>query len=315
MRVVFMGTPDFAVPALQSLIRAGYRVVAVVTQPDRPRGRGKKLLPGPVKQAAREHGLTVLQPERIKEASFLAQLARLEPDVVVVAAYGQILSPAVLNLPRLGCLNIHASLLPRYRGAAPVHRAVMNGERETGVSIMLMNEGLDTGAVLLQKAVPVTGTDTTGLVQDRLAGLGAELLLETLPRWAAGKITPRPQDDAQATYAPPLTRQDEIIDWQRPARAIADQVRGLDPRPGARTCLDGRLIKIWRALPRDAASAVADAVAGQVLTANREELLVLTGQGCLEILELQAQGGRRLPASVFLRGRPLSAGTVLGGEC
>lgn len=315
MHVVFMGTPDFAVPALQSLVQAGYPVAAVVTQPDRPRGRGKKLLPGPVKLTARKHGLTVLQPEQIKEASFLEQLARLEPDVVVVAAYGQILPPAVLNLPRLGCLNIHASLLPRYRGAAPIHRAVMNGERETGVSIMLMNEGLDTGGVLSQKAVPVAGTDTTGLVHDRLAGLGADLLLKTLPRWAAGKITPRPQDDAQATYASPLTRQDEIIDWRRPARAIADQVRALDPRPGARTCLNGRLIKIWRAVPREAAPRAAGAASGQVLAGGGGELIVLAGQGCLQILELQAQGGRRLPASDFLRGHPLPAGAVLGGEC
>jgi len=313
MRIIFMGTPDFAVPALEALLQAGYPVTAVVTQPDRPRGRGRKLLPGPVKKTAVEHGLPVLQPDRLLEDSFLERLASLAPEVIVVAAFGRILPPVILRLPRLGCLNIHASLLPRYRGAAPIHRAVMNGERETGVSIMLMDEGLDTGAVLARRAVPIAADDCTGAVHDRLARLGAELLLETLPRWEAGEIVPQPQDHAAATYAPPLTGADEVIVWRRPAGEIVNQIRGLSPWPGARTSLDGRLLKIWRAA-FSADARPADAVPGRVLGAGGDGLAVAAGDGVVLIRELQLGGGRRLTAEEFLRGHDIPVGTLLGGE-
>lgn len=313
MRIIFMGTPDFAVPALEALLQAGYPVAAVVTRPDRPRGRGRKLLPGPVKKTAVEHGLPVLQPARLLEDSFLQRLASLAPEVIVVAAFGRILPSVILRLPRLGCLNIHASLLPRYRGAAPIHRAVINGERETGVSIMLMDEGLDTGAVLARRAVPIAADDCTGTVHDRLARLGAELLLETLPRWAAGEIVPQPQDHAAATYAPPLTGADEVIAWHRPAGEIVNQIRGLCPWPGARTSLDGRLLKIWRAAFSTVARP-ADAVPGRVLGAGGDGLAVAAGDGVVLIRELQFGGGRRLSAEEFLRGHDIPVGTLLGGE-
>ncbi|MDQ0285783.1 methionyl-tRNA formyltransferase [Desulfofundulus luciae] len=310
MRVVFMGTPGFAVPALKALVGAGYPVVGVVTQPDRPKGRGKKIQPSPVKQAALHMGLPVLQPVRVRDAAFVEQLKQLGPEVIVVAAFGQILPPSILHLPPRGCINIHASLLPRYRGAAPIHRAIMNGERETGVTIMLMDEGLDTGDILLQQAVVINEADNAGAIHDRLAQLGAELLLQTLNLLKQGRLHPRPQEDSLATYAPPLTREDEIIDWERPARDLYNQIRGLDPWPGARTWWGEKVLKVWRAGVKEEA-APKGALPGQVIAAG-EELVVATGRGCLSLQEVQLQGGRRLPVAEFLRGHPLAPGTVLG---
>ncbi|SHI50675.1 methionyl-tRNA formyltransferase [Desulfofundulus thermosubterraneus] len=310
MRVVFMGTPDFAVPALKALVGAGYPVVGVVTQPDRPKGRGKKIQPSPVKQAALHMGLPVLQPVRVRDAAFVEQLKQLEPEVIVVAAFGQILPPSILHLPPRRCINIHASLLPRYRGAAPIHRAIMNGERETGVTIMLMDEGLDTGDILLQQAVAIGEADNAGALHDRLALLGAELLLQTLNLLKRGCLHARPQEDSFATYAPPLTREDEIIDWERPARDLYNQIRGLDPWPGARTWWGEQVLKVWRAGVKEEA-APKGALPGQVI-AGGEEVVVATGRGCLSLQEVQLQGGRRLPVAEFLRGHPLAPGTVLG---
>ncbi len=310
MRVVFMGTPDFAVPALEALVSAGYQVVGVVTQPDRPKGRGNKIQPSPVKKAALHLGLPVYQPVRVREATFIERLQQLKPEIIVVAAFGQILPPSILYLPPRGCINIHASLLPRYRGAAPIHRAIMNGERETGVTIMFMDEGLDTGDILLQQAISIDEEDNAGTVHDRLARLGADLLLKTLHLLKEGRVQGRPQQDSLATYAPPLTREDEIIDWERPARDLYNQVRGLDPWPGARTWWGEQVLKIWRAgLKEEAISK--GAKAGQVISAG-EEVVVATGRGCLSLREVQLQGGRRLPVAEFLRGHPLVPGTVLG---
>lgn len=311
MRVVFMGTPDFAVPTLQALVQAGHDVALVVTQPDRPRGRGKKEAAPPVKVAAQTLQIPVLQPQRVKDPEFIDVLKRTAPDIIVVAAYGRILPPAVLNLPVYGCVNVHASLLPKYRGAAPLHWAVINGERETGITIMRMDEGMDTGAILLMEAVPISEEDNVGTIHDKMAALGARLLIQGLDLAARGELKETPQA-GEASYAPMLKAEDEIVDWKRPARHLFNQIRGMDPWPGARTTLSGRVLKLWRA-------AVADEdamghIPGQVLAAGRDGITVGAGQGLLLIKELQLQGGRRMSAADFVRGNPLPAGTVLGSS-
>lgn len=312
MRVVFMGTPDFAVPSLRALLKNQYEVAAVVTQPDRPAGRGKKMRPSPVKTAALEAGLPVLQPGTIRDPAFIETLRDLNPGVVVVAAFGQILPAAVLNMPPHGCINVHASLLPAYRGAAPIHRAVINGETTTGVTIMQMDTGLDTGDIIIQEAVDIGPDDTTGMVHDRLAVLGGDLLVVALEQVRSGHARPVPQDDAKSSYAPVLTREDEIIDWRRDAPSIKNQVRGLNPWPGARTSLGDKLLKIWRVDVADAGAA-APGTPGQVLdTGNWGGVPVQTGRGIIIIKELQLQGKRSMDAAQFLRGNPVAPGTVLG---
>lgn len=309
--LVYMGTPEFAVPPLEALVESGHQVLRVVTQPDRPRGRKRRVTPGPVKQYALSRGLGVWQPTKIRDATFVDRLRALAPDVIVVVAYGRILPPEILGIPRLGCVNLHASLLPRYRGAAPIHRAVMRGETQTGITTMLMDEGLDTGDILLQRIVPIGPDDNTGLVHDRLSRLGAQLLVETLDRLAAGKLIPQPQEESRATYAPPLRREDERIIWSRPATQIKNQVRGLDPWPGAFTILEDREVKIWRV---DVAETdEGGGVPGELLRADPENgLVVQTGAGALRIRELQPAGRKRLRAEDFLRGHRLTVGTKLG---
>ncbi|MGQ9558040.1 MAG: methionyl-tRNA formyltransferase [Desulfurispora sp.] len=314
MRIVFMGTPDFACPSLEALVQAGHRVVLVVTQPDRPRGRGRRLSPPPVKVLAGELGLPVCQPEKIRDRSFVDYLHGCMPDVIVVVAYGRILPPEILHLPPRGCINVHASLLPLYRGAAPIHRAIMNGECTTGVTTMLMNEGLDTGDILLQEAEPIGEADNVADLHDRLSRRGARLLVRTLEELAAGTLHRIPQDDSRATYAPPLRRDDELIDWQRPVREIFNRVRGLDPWPGACTIWEGRPIKIWRVslpgAPPD--HKIGSAAPGTVLAELDRGLLVQGGDGVLLVNELQLPGGRRLKWPEFSRGHSIPAGTVLG---
>ena len=309
--MVYMGTPEFAVPSLRGLIEAGYPVVRVVTQPDRPRGRKRTLAPGPVKQYSLEQGLEVWQPLKVADPSFIELLRTINPDVIVVVAYGKILPAAILAIPRLGCINVHASLLPRYRGAAPIHWAVINGETETGVTTMLMDEGLDTGAVLLQQSIPIGPNDNMGMVHDRLARLGAAVLVDTLDRLGRGELEPRPQEAALATYAPPIRREHELVVWARPAAEIKNQVRGLDPRPGAYTLLNGREIKLWRAEALEDMDG--DGEPGRLVLADPEQgLVVRTGRGALRIHELQPAGGRRISAAAFLRGRPLPEDTLFG---
>lgn len=237
MRVVFMGTPDFAVKSLDAVLKAGHEVKGVITQPDRPKGRGKKMLPPPVKERALQLGLPFYQPQSVKDEAFLALLKRLEAEVIVVAAYGRILPQSVLELPLFGCINVHGSLLPQYRGAAPIQRAILNGDKETGVTIMQMAAGMDTGDILLKKAVPIGENDTTGQLFERLAYLGGELLVDALEALAAGRLQREKQNEAEATYAPMLSKTDEIIDWQKPAYILHNQVRGLNPTPGAYTFL------------------------------------------------------------------------------
>ncbi len=313
MKVVFMGTPDFALPSLRALLQSNHTVAAVVTQPDRPAGRGKKMRPPPVKTLARQAGLPVYQPEKIGETGFLNALHALDPEVIVVAAYGRILPKKILDLPPYGCINVHASLLPAYRGAAPIQWAVINGEKETGITIMQMDEGLDTGDILMQGRITIGEDDTAGTVHDLLASLGGQLLVQTLDKLARGQIRPVPQNHALASYAPPLTTAHAVINWANDAVAVKNQVRGLHPWPGARTYLGDKLLKIWRVSVPGRVPGNGGGPPGRVLAADGEKgLLVQTGRGIIKIEELQLQGKRQMPAALFLRGNPVLPGEVLG---
>jgi len=317
VKIVFMGTPDFAVPALRALA-AGPKVAAVVTQPDRSRGRGKKVYPPPVKNAAIELKIPVYQPERVKDGSFISMLREIGPDLVVVVAFGQILPAELLAIPPLGCINVHASLLPRYRGAAPIQRAIMEGERETGVTTMKMDAGLDTGDMLLQSGTVIHDNDNFGTLHDRLAEDGARLLLKTVELLAAGKLAGIPQDHSKSTYAHMIKRDDELIDWNKKAEAIRNQVRGLDPWPGARTGLGGKVLKIWKAelpgrqfvVPGSGEDQL-NSVPGQVLGLVDGGLAVQCGDVPLVVREIQLEGGKRMAAADFMRGVRVSAGVVL----
>lgn len=299
MRLVFFGTPEFAVPSLEALPRAGHRVLAVITQPDRPAGRRQEPASPPVKQRALALGLDVRQPERIRDPEFIRWFGELEPDAGVVVGYGRIIPPAIFRIPRHGIVNVHASLLPRYRGAAPVEWAIANGETRTGVTTIRIDEGLDTGDILLQRETEIGEEETAIELRARLAQMGADLLIETLAGLENGAIQPRPQDHAQATLAPMLRREDGLIDWNRTAEEIARRVRAFVPWPGAYTWLRGKLLHLWRAR----ALGVAGAGPPGTLTVEGERLLAGCGQETvLEILELQLEGRRRMPAAEFLRG-------------
>jgi len=312
-RIIFMGTAELACASLRRLcLDPSFRVIAVVTQPDRPKGRELKLQVSPVKAAALQENLAVLQPERARSEPFIAELKDLRPDLIVVAAYGQILPPAVLEIPPLGCVNVHTSLLPKYRGAAPIQWAILNDESETGVTIMKMDAGLDTGAVLAQAATPIAPEDDAPSLHDRLARLGADLLVKTLPDYASGKIIPRPQPAAGATYARKITREDGRLDWPQPARALWNRVRALKPWPGTFTLLPAthksRLLKVWCA---EIESQLAGEP-GKILRADQTGIVVGCGQQALRLLELQLEGGRRLTARQFLAGHDLKPGAQLG---
>lgn len=314
LRVVFLGTAEIACASLQALVEAENLILlSVVSQPDRPRGRQLQLQPTPVKQRALELGVPCLQPDRCRDERFLGQLRILNPDVIAVMAYGQILPKALLEIPRLGCLNVHTSLLPRYRGAAPIQWAIWNGDAETGVTIMRMDEGLDTGDILLARATPIADADDAQTVHDRLAGLGAELLVQGIRGVADGSLRPVPQPAEGVTYARKITKEDGKLDWIRSARELWNQVRALTPWPGTFTHLPGGarpvLLKVWRAEPV-AAPAVPP---GQVMKADREGIVVTCGEGALRLLEVQKEGGKRLAARDFLGGNPLSPGTRLIG--
>jgi methionyl-tRNA formyltransferase len=302
LNIVYAGTPEFAVSALRALVDAGHRVVAVYTQPDRPAGRGRKLRPSPVKEAATALGIEVRQPQSLRDDEAQAALRALAPDLMVVAAYGLILPAEVLAIPRLGCVNIHASLLPRWRGAAPIQRALLDGDAQTGVTIMQMDEGLDTGAMLARSATPITPEDTAGSVHDRLAELGAQALLEVLPALDAGSLRGEPQDASQATYARKLSKDEAGIDWALPAVQIARQVQAFNPWPVAETRFQGEPLKLLeaRALDRTAAAAP-----GTPLAATRDGIDIATGNGVLRILRLQVAGRRAQSAAEFINGRSL----------
>jgi methionyl-tRNA formyltransferase len=316
IKIVFMGTPDFAVPSLTALItgKAGKAsVVAVVTQPDRPKGRGKKLTPPPVKVVAEKAGIKVLQPTTLKSEEAVAELVALEPDLIVVAAFGQILQKNVLTLPRYGCVNIHASLLPRWRGAAPVAAAIRAGDTETGVTLMQMDEEMDTGPIIAQRAMPIRASHTTGALTAELAELGATLLIETLPAWLAGEIKAQPQDDNLATLAPRLKKEEGAIDWTQPAVEIERQVRAFHPWPGTFSQGPRDRIKI---LAVEVASDVVDP--GQVepgtVFKHGRDVAVTTGRGALRLVTVQPAGKKEMSAEALLNGQPDLLGAQLGGK-
>lgn len=304
MRIVFAGTPDFAVPSLKALIADHRDVAAVLTQPDRAAGRGRRVVAGPVADCARGLGIDVLQPESLKDDETLSTLRRIAPDVMVVVAYGMLLRRDVLALPEHGCINVHASLLPRWRGAAPIHRAIEAGDTETGISIMQMEAGLDTGPVLAQRGTSITDRDTAGTLHDRLAQLGAELLVETLKSLEAGAVEAVPQDDGLATYAAKITPEDARPDWHRPAIALERQVRAMNPWPVVRARHRGHVLRIWeaRVLP------YSPDIPGEVVGVDREGVDIACGEDALRITTLQREGGRRLSAAEFLNGYPIETG-------
>jgi methionyl-tRNA formyltransferase len=311
LRIIFMGTADLSCVSLQALLAApDCQVVAVVTQPDRPKGRDLKLQPSPVKELALQAKLPVLQPERARSEPFLEELRVLQPELIAVAAYGQILPKSILDLPRFGCLNVHTSLLPRYRGAAPIQWAILNDDAETGVTIMKMDVGLDTGDILTQARTPIQPDDDGPTLHDRLAKMGAELLVRTIPDHVAGRIAAQPQPAEGVTYAPKIEKQNGRIDWSQPARAIWNRVRGLVPWPGVYTHIPGpvqpHLLKIWRA-----EVVAGSGTPGEVMQADKTGIVVACGQGALRILVLQREGGRRLDAQAFLAGHPLPSGQRL----
>ncbi|QJA06812.1 methionyl-tRNA formyltransferase [Thermosulfurimonas marina] len=307
-RVVFMGTPEFAVPALRALLESE-EVLAVVTQPDKPRGRGRRLRPSPVKEVAFSAGLPVLAPLRLKDPEFLEPLRALAPDLIVVAAYGKILPREVLELPRYGCWNIHASLLPKYRGADPIRWAILRGEKETGITIMLMDEGLDTGPILLQKKISIGEEETGGELYERLSRLGAEALEEALSLHKEGRLKPRPQPENGVSYAPPFKKEDAELDFHSPAWEVACRIRAFDPRPGAYTFLQGQVFKLFRPQVLDQESPEPP---GTLLGVTGEKLLIACGKGVLAVSEVQLAGKRRMTVSEFLKGHRLAAGTRLG---
>jgi methionyl-tRNA formyltransferase len=307
-KIVFMGTPDFAVPALKALHDSSHEVSLVVTQPDRPRGRGRKLLPPPVKQAALDLGYEVFQPVSVRTHDFLETVKTSAPDILVVTAFGHILAQTVLDAAPWGAVNIHGSLLPKYRGPAPVQWALINGETETGVSTMLMDKGMDTGPILLSRKIGIGPDDTSASLHDRLAVLGAELLIETLEALRQGRIHPVPQDHDRATYAPMLKKKDGHINWDQPAEHLNAFVRGMTPWPGAFTFFRETRLKILKiqSLPSEA-----PAQPGIVMTGGSGELRIATGSGMVSVLEIQGESGKQLPIRDFLRGCPIPPGTVL----
>ncbi|MGE5472179.1 MAG: methionyl-tRNA formyltransferase [Bacteroidota bacterium] len=300
MRVIFAGTPEFAAQALQAIVDAGHKVALVLTQPDRPAGRGMSLQPSAVKKVALEHGIEVFQPLSLKQVEAQEKIAALQADVMVVAAYGLILPQAVLDLPRLGCLNIHASLLPRWRGAAPIQRALLAGDAETGVCIMQMEAGLDTGPVLLRGAFPIEATDTSASLHDRLADLGARLIVAALDQLP---LPPAAQPAEGVTYAHKIDKAEALIDWRKSADEVDRHLRAFNPFPGAQAVLGGQTIKLWRAIP-----VVGQGEAGQILSVDRNGVVVACGDGALAVSELQKAGGKRLPVQQFLAGNPLQVG-------
>jgi methionyl-tRNA formyltransferase len=311
MRLVFMGTPDFAAASLEALLKSDHSVVGIVTQPDRPKGRGNILTPSPVKLLAQREQISLLQPLKMKDPEFFHALAGWKPDLIAVAAFGRILPPVILSLPLLGCINVHGSILPKYRGAAPIQWAIINGETETGITTMLMDEGMDTGAILLQETIPITPDDTVGTLSPRLAELGGNLLVETITRLKAGTLIPRPQDSSRATLAPLLKKEDGIIDWALPATALANRIRGLAPWPGAYTTVaGGDRWTIWRA--RKVPGSVTKSP-GVIVAVTHEAIHVATADGILAVMELQAANSRRMAVSQYLAGHPVAVGLQLGG--
>lgn len=310
MRIVFMGTPEFAVPSLKALIEAGYEVVGVVTQPDRPVGRKKTLTPPPVKVVALEHNIPVLQFERIRRPEGREALEALQPDLFVTAAFGQILSQKVLDIPKYGTINVHASLLPEYRGSAPINWCIVSGEKKAGVTTMMTDIGIDTGDMLLRDEVEIGENETAEELTERLAVLGAGTLIRTLKALEDGTLVRTPQEEEKSSYQPMLTREMGEMDWNKPAQQLHDLVRGLYPWPGAYTGMEGGALKVWVSRVSELTT---DAAPGTIIKSSAKEgLFVACGQGVLQIVEMQAPGSKRMNARDYLRGKPMQEGTVLG---
>lgn len=310
MRIVFMGTPDFAAGALEALIKAGHEIAAVVTQPDKAKGRSKEPIPSPVKVCALKHDIPVLQPKRIKTPEAVEELRSYGADIFIVAAYGQILSQEILDMPPLGSLNIHGSLLPKYRGASPIQRAIIDGEEKTGITIMQMDAGIDTGDMLYKKETKIGPEDDFETLHDRLTLLGGEAVVEALTLLEQGKLKPEKQDESQSCYAPLISKEMGVIDFSRPAISIDRLIRGMTPWPSAYTGLRGKQLKIWKAVPeiqRD----VSGHVPGEILSVEKDSVIVAAGEGAIRLLELQIEGKKRMPAHDFLLGVRLEPGEVL----
>lgn len=308
MRVIFMGTPDFAVPSLEALLTK-HEVVLVVTQPDKPKGRGKKMVPTPVKACALEHGIPVLQPEKVKEPEFVEQLRSYEPDLIAVTAFGQILSEPILEMPKYGCINVHGSLLPKYRGAAPMQWSIIDGEKVTGITTMYMAKGLDSGDMLLKAEVVITDEDTFATIHDKMAVTGANLLLDTLDQLEAGTLERIPQDHDAATYAPMITKETGHIDWSKNRQDIINLIRGLNPVPAAYTIYEEEVLKIFGAVISDVQAD--DAANGEIVAVVKKGFVVKCGDGCLLITEVQARGGKRMMTDAYLRGHAVKEGILL----
>lgn len=316
MRIVFMGTPAFAVPTLQQLLKTEFSVVGVVCQPDRPSGRGKKVQVGPVKALALSQNIPVVQPEKMKDPKLLETLQAWEPEVVVVAAFGRILPKIILDLPPKGCLNVHGSLLPKYRGAAPIQWAVIDGEAETGVTIMLMDEGMDTGAILQQEVIPIGPDETSGELAPRMAQVGGALLVRTLRGWVAGTMIPLPQNDSAATLAPILTKEDGLMPWDQPAGSLANRIRGLSPWPGVHTFLGSERWGIWEVQVEDQEPGMRHTahgtpqVPGTITAVTKQAIRVQTGQGSLNLLEIQPENKKRMHVSDYVAGHRVTIGMI-----
>ena len=307
MKILFMGTPDFAAGSLKSLIDAGYEITAVVTQPDRPKGRSGQPVFSPVKEVAVAAGIPVLQPVRIKNPEDTAKLLEYPADIYVIAAFGQILSKEILDQPRLGCINVHASLLPKYRGASPIQRVILDGEKETGITIMQMNEGLDTGDILYKKSLELSPDETFETLHDRLMNLGGEALLEALPLIEEGKITPVIQNDSLSNYAPLIKKEDGKIDWKKTSDQLYAQVRAFNPWPGAFTRQGGKVLKIWGAEPAEGKGNP-----GEIIEVDKKSFTVACGEGALKIVSLQPEGKKKMDTASFLLGNKIETGTKLG---
>lgn len=310
MKIVFMGTPDFAVGALQALLEDGYQITAVVTQPDKAKGRSGQLQPTPVKECAQKYGIPVLQPRRIKAPEAIEELKKYEADVYVVAAFGQILSQEILDMPKLGCLNIHGSLLPKYRGASPIQHAIIDGEQETGITIQQMNAGVDTGDILYQKSIPIAPEDTYESLYNKLLLLGGEAICEALPLLEKGQLTAVKQDDSLSSHAPLLEKQMGHLDFAQDAVMLDRLIRGVTPWPSAYTFYNGKQLKIWRAVPVEQEGTPAEA--GTIVEVDKESVTVACQRGALRITELQLEGKKRMTAHDFLLGIRLKPGEKLG---
>ena len=307
MKIIFMGTPDFAAASLEALIDSRHEIQAVVTQPDKPKGRKGELTPSPVKVIAKREGIQVYQPLKVRDEEFVKTLRAYNPDVMVVVAFGQIIPLSILKMPKYGCVNIHGSLLPKYRGAAPIQWAVLDGEKETGITTILMDEGIDTGDILLKKTIQIDTDETSGSLFDKLMALGAKAILETLDELEKGSLTPTKQGESPTAYAKMLTKTMGLIDFTKPAKELDCFVRGMDPWPSAYTLLSGKTLKLWKVRAVEGGGK-----AGSVIEIGKESFTIACGEGAIEVLEVQLEGKKRMSAGDFLKGSSLNIGQELG---